>query len=314
MINLTTNIDLHLLKGEPAFLMANDFGKQNTLKQRSPGAPDNIPVSALNFEQLSIITSLPRDTVEKIIVKFLYVLGRAVREGRKISMLIHRIASVLIENGELKCEFMTEYINDFQNPTVATRGSVQPPLAPGRSSKSISSRTLRNTSTNTVIKPNPDVPRSSRSASTNRGERSVRSERTSAVGERGGVNQTAQRPQSSQSVRSASSIGTNGTRASADTMSLMHSPRAAVGGQSRSGGGLRKENLDLLQAQTRGILQSGGKENFARGLPRNAEGAHSILILLYNYVPILIICIKVIVTAIIDTYTLCGLLVHNYLC
>jgi CCDC81 eukaryotic HU domain 2 len=259
--------------------MANDFGKQNSLKQRSPGAPDNLPVSALNFEQLSIIAGLTRDVVDKIVTKFLYVLGRAVREGRKISMLIHRIASVLIENGELKCEFMTDYLNDFRSPTVATRGLTQAPLAPGRSSKSISSRTLRNTSTNTVIKPNPDVPRSSRSSSANRGERSMGSDRGSGYpGERTAGNQAAsaaaQRPQSSQSMRSNSSVGTSGTRASADTMSLMHSPRAAVGGQNRTGGGLRKENLDMLQAepQSRRTL-NGGKENFCRGLPKNSEGA-----------------------------------------
>jgi CCDC81 eukaryotic HU domain 2 len=263
--------------------MANDFGKQNSLKQRSPGAPDNLPVSALNYEQLSIIAGLPRDVVEKIVTKFLYVLGRAVREGRKISLLIHRITSVLIENGELKCEFMTEYLNDFKAPTVATRGLVQAPLAPGRSSKSVSSRTLRNTSTNTVIKPNPDVPRGSRSSSTHRGERSMGSERGAGYpGDRTGGKQSAaavaQRPHSSQSMRSNSSVGTSGTRASADTMSLMHSPRAAVGGQSRTGGGLRKENLDMLQAQSQsrgtGTLNGGtGKENFHRGVPKNLEGA-----------------------------------------
>lgn len=283
-VRLNSHIAFRLPKGEPTFMMANDFGKQNSLKQRSPGAPDNLPVSALNYEQLSIIAGLPRDVVEKIITKFLYVLGRAVREGRKISMLIHRIASVLIENGELKCEFMADYLNDFKSPSVATRGLVQAPLAPGRSSKSISSRTLRNTSSNTVIKPNPDVPKSNRSSSTSRGQRSMSSERGAGyTGGRTGGNQSAsasassaaQRPQSSQSMRSNSSIGTSGTRASADTMSLMHSPRAAVGGQNRTGGGLRKENLDLLQAQTqsRGTLNGGtGKENFYRGVPKNLEG------------------------------------------
>lgn len=284
-VHLNSHITFRLLKGEPTFMMANDFGKQNSLKQRSPGAPDNLPVSALNYEQLSIIAGLPRDVVEKIIAKFLYVLGRAVREGRKISILIHRIASVLIENGEFKCEFMADYLNDFKSPAGATRGQVQGPLAPGRSSKSISSRTLRNTSSNTVIKPNPDVPKSIRSSSTSRGQRSMSSESGAAyTGERTGSNQSAsassaaQRPQSSQSMRSnSSSVGTSGTRASADTMSLMHSPRAAVGGQNRTGGGLRKENLDLLQAQTqnqsRGTLNGGtGKENFYRGVPKNLEG------------------------------------------
>lgn len=77
--------------------MSNDFGKQNSLKQKSAGAADNLPVSALNYEQLGNTAGLARDVVDKIVTKILYVLGRAVKEGRKVSLLIHRIAAINID-------------------------------------------------------------------------------------------------------------------------------------------------------------------------------------------------------------------------
>ena len=58
-----------LTSGEPTFLMSTDFGKQNSLKQRTSGSADNIPTSALNYEQLGGIVGLARDVAEKIITK-----------------------------------------------------------------------------------------------------------------------------------------------------------------------------------------------------------------------------------------------------
>ena len=253
-------------EGEPTFLIGNDFAKQNSLRQRNTGSADNIPMSALNFEQLGSSVSQPRDIVEKIITKLIYVLGRCIREGRTVSILFHRIAAMHVEDGELKCEFMPEFIDDFKKPI---RRSIQDPLGPGKSRKSITSRTLRNTSSNTVIKPIPDIiSRGGRSASTDRPDRDK------AIGmERGYNNSSADRigfategrPQSAQSTRSNGTTATSGTRASADTMSLLHSPRAQKGDFSRPGG-LKKENLDRLDAQT------GTSGNNFRRFVRNPEG------------------------------------------
>lgn len=272
--------------------MTTDFGKQNNLKQRTSGPADNIPISALNFEQLGIVVGLTRDIVEKIITKFIYVLGRSVREGRKISMLFHKIASVSIENGEFKCDFMTEFIDDFRSPAIGTsagRGlgfgiasSGTGPMAPGKSfrnSRNVDVRTLRNTSSNTVIKPNPD--RSIRSSSTNRGGSSRSDDlivgnytvggqeqgRIHGQRKKGNIDNNEQqqlkhhRPQSSESMRSNSSNNTNTSRSSTEINTFLNSPRGGniyknqIIGQNGTGS-LRKENLEILQRQHRG--QSAG--------------------------------------------------------
>ena len=168
--------------------MSTDFGKQNCLKQKTFGAGDNIPISALNYEQLSSIVNLSRDIVEKIITKYIYVLGRSIREGRKVSILIHKIASINIENGEFKCQFMTEFIDDFRSPVIGTSGgrglglNSNIPMQPGRSMKGTDGRTtLRSTQStqssnrlnqnNSNNTNNNNMERSNRSVSTNRGER-----------------------------------------------------------------------------------------------------------------------------------------------
>lgn len=258
--------------------MGNDFAKQNSLRQRNSGSADNIPTSALNFEQLGSSVSQPRDIVEKIINKLIYVLGRCVREGRTVSILFHRIAAMHVEDGELKCEFMSEFIDDFRSPS--SRRLMQDPLAPGKSRKSITSRTLRNTSSNTVIKPNPDIKRSVRSASTGRpdrdkalsGERGYNNPSAATAAVAGRIGYAADgRPQSAQSTRSNGTTATSGTRASADTMSLLHSPRAQRGDFSRPGG-LKKENLERLQSEVRGEAQTGTSGTNFRRFVRNPEG------------------------------------------
>ena len=273
LVSFSYSIVTIMHEGEPTFLIGNDFAKQNSVRQRNSGSADNIPTSALNFEQLGISVSQPRDIVEKIINKLIYVLGRCVREGRTVSILFHRIASVHVENGELKCEFMSEFIDDIRNPT--SKRIMQDPLAPGKSRKSITSRTLRNTSSNTVIKPNPDIiRRSGRSSSTDRPDRDK-----AISGGRGLYNSSPDRasytlegrPQSAQSTRSTGTTATTGTRASADTISLLYSPRAQRGDFSRPGG-LKKENLDRLQSEVRGDAQTGTSGNNFRRFVRNPEG------------------------------------------
>ena len=261
--------------------MATDFGKQNSLTQRTSSSADNIPTSALNFEQLGIIVGLTRDIAEKIITKFIYILGRSVREGRKISMLFHKIASVTIENGEFKCDFMAEFIGDFKSPAIGTsagRGlgfGIANPMAPGKSprnSRSVDVRTLRNTSSNTVIKPNPD--RTIRSSSANRGGSSRSDDRVIGNYDGGGYEQgqrrkeniennqqNYQRPLSSESMRSRNSNSTSTSRTSTEINTLLNSPNGrntyknnSIG--SSGIGALKKENLEILQRQQRG--QSAG--------------------------------------------------------
>ena len=275
------------IEGEPTFLMATDFGKQNSLKQRTSCSADNIPTSALNFEQLGIIVGLTRDIAEKIITKFIYVLGRSVREGRKVSLLFHKIAAVTIENGEFKCDFMAEFISDFKSPVIGTSagrglgfGLAGPgPMTPGKSSRnsrSVDVRTLQNTSSNAVIKPNPD--RTIRSSSANRGGSSRSNDRVIGNYDVGGQEhrriqgqirsgnvendqQNYQRPLSSESMRSRNSNSTGTSRSSTEMNTLLNSPSGRntfknnLTENSRIGA-LRKENLEILQRQQRG--QSAG--------------------------------------------------------
>jgi hypothetical protein len=81
---------ISLAVGEPIFLMGLDFGKSNSVKQKTSSTADNIPISALNLEQLAGLVGITRDLVDKIVSKFIYVLGRTIREGRIVSFLIHR--------------------------------------------------------------------------------------------------------------------------------------------------------------------------------------------------------------------------------
>ena len=269
--------------------MSTDFGKQNCLKQKTFGAGDNIPISALNYEQLSSIVNLSRDIVEKIITKYIYVLGRSIREGRKVSMLIHKIAAINIENGEFKCEFMTEFIDDFRSPAIGTSGgrglglnsNINIPMQPGRSMKGTDGRTtLRTTqSTQSSNRLNPNntnnnnktndntnhnnMERSNRSVSTNRGERTG-----AGLGNR---------PSSSESMRSDSSVGTTGSRSTIGINSYM-SPRSNMKNQSTERGILKNNNnnLDRSQRQNTAGVASGNNFNETdmekRKINRSGEG------------------------------------------
>ena len=245
--------------GEPAFVMSQEFGKDHRLKQRGAPSTDNLPTAALNLVQLAGLCDLPRDVVEKIYTKFINVLSRNIMEGRSVLLTIHRVAELIISRGELVCNFMPEATSGRSN----RRGGGLIDNAPvGRSqTKAISGRVQpRGLDRNPIVggedpderrrAPPPPRPRNPilegngtpRAGAGGGGGGAVR---------RNSVGTPMQRPLSAQSYRSTS---TNGSRPSADTMSLLHSPRSqasydmrarpsGAAGQ-RRGGGLSRENLE----------------------------------------------------------------------
>ena len=94
-------------KGEPVFTMAADFGRANGLKQKTGlGKTDNVPHTALNYALFAELgVPLPRATVEKIVQKIIYVLGREVRGGQSVLVTLKGVCEMTVGHGELRCDF-----------------------------------------------------------------------------------------------------------------------------------------------------------------------------------------------------------------
>ncbi|KAJ1433327.1 hypothetical protein B484DRAFT_360090, partial [Ochromonadaceae sp. CCMP2298] len=112
-------------KGEPVFLMSSDLGSQLKVKQRTQPASGNWPTAALNFSLVREGTSLPRETVEKIYSKMLACMGRAVFSSRNVLLSFHRVAEVVVAEGQLTCRFLPAFQDAFAPP-----GKKTPPPAP----------------------------------------------------------------------------------------------------------------------------------------------------------------------------------------
>lgn len=184
--------------------MGVDFGKSNSVKQKTSSTADNIPISALNLEQLAGLVGITRDMVDKIVSKIIYVLGRSIREGRIVSLLIHKVASIDICGGELKCEFIPEFIEELRSANVASKTRVQPMTRSGGSSRI--NYTSGNSTGNTV-KGASVVNERLRPGSAQLLGRSKSATATNII------NNEMHRPSSSHSMRSMSTTSTNLTSA-----------------------------------------------------------------------------------------------------
>lgn len=51
------------IRGEPAFIISQEFANQFKLKQRSMPTPDNVPTAAANFALVSQKANVPRDVI-----------------------------------------------------------------------------------------------------------------------------------------------------------------------------------------------------------------------------------------------------------
>ena len=78
-------------KYDPTLLMSNDLASRFNLRQRAQTG-DNIPTGMLNLSQVAGNTKIPRDVVDKIYSKFIACLGKAIVEGRKIVITVHRVS------------------------------------------------------------------------------------------------------------------------------------------------------------------------------------------------------------------------------
>lgn len=239
--------------------MSIDFGKMNSLKQKTSWKADNIPTSALNLEQLASMINIPRDTIDKIISKVLYVLGRCVREGRVISMLIHKIASISISNSELKCEFITEFINDFRSSQDTTTSSHNY----SGTNNSIKNATNTRSSNNTTGNRAEDIDTLQKS---NTVRNKISNNVSNVIQQQQQHQQQLTRPRSAQSMRSNSTASTSINNFRRNNSNINTNSNASM---------LRKDNLDLLNKQS----ENRGKPRPATGgMNRNGEGMFSSLV------------------------------------
>lgn len=114
---------LHEIKLQPIFTMSTEFSSQFKLKQSFPGVAANIPTLMTNFQYISKVCKLDRETVEKIYNKFMKALGSAISEGRMVLLTIHKVAEIRISNGMLSCDFMAVFLSSFQ-PSTTTQPSL----------------------------------------------------------------------------------------------------------------------------------------------------------------------------------------------
>ena len=280
--------------------MSTDFGRQNSLKQKSPGfagSADNIPVSAINLAMLAELVGKTRDVVDKIIAKFIYVLGRSIREGRTILLSIHRVAELSIGKCELSCEFNSEFL------TLIREGGSGHSNIPGKAStmrtveratRPMSADvTKRRNSMNNRVDPFADNiygdsdergshqrqrPPLSRETPTRHGNNIPNHTwnnvpNNSKYGGRGGDGSSGgvgyERSSSSQSYRTNSSRSSSLMVPSPRSQENLHSYRSNIPSTAREGQ-LRKENLEKLQQQQ---IQQNGKSStiYHKTRPQSAE-------------------------------------------
>lgn len=250
-------------KGEPVFLISSDLTTQFKIKQRPQPASGNISTNPLNFTAVKEGTEIPREIVEKIYSKFLTCMGRAIFEGRNILVSIHRVAEVVIANGELSCKFAPQFLSLFQGGNDPLKTGAQRAVVRGDAMRE-KTQSLKNivseqrTGMDQFGREEEPSRRGKMAGSSNTrggdynpitGDPAQRTRPASA----GRVGMGARRSANEDNYdsRRPSSAQSSGSRHTMSTSSLMHSPRAQNSSNYRGGaatldsrGGLRKEQLD----------------------------------------------------------------------
>eukprot|EP00605_Chrysophyceae_sp_TOSAG23-4_P001099 GSChrysophyteH1.ASY1.ANO1.1205.1 assembled CDS len=92
--------------GIPTFVASQEMVKNYKLKVRPNDAAGNIPVTSLNFSQLSQFSGLSRELCEKIYVSITKILGKSILEGRDVLLTVHKVAELSVQHGVISCNFM----------------------------------------------------------------------------------------------------------------------------------------------------------------------------------------------------------------
>jgi hypothetical protein len=124
-------------EGDPLFIMSNDLATHFKLRQvvqqllsinfifilkksnnyfllrfqRAQVEPVNIPITNLSLVQVSSNTEIPREYVDKVYEKMIYIMGKYVMEGRSVMLNINKVAEITICLGEITAKFRPEFIN-----------------------------------------------------------------------------------------------------------------------------------------------------------------------------------------------------------
>lgn len=262
-------------KGEPVFLISSDLTGQFKLKQRPQPACANISTSSLNFTQVREGTNLPRELVEKIYLKFLTCMGRAIFEARNILITIHKVAEISISNGELVCKFAPQFTSLFIGGNNPIKTGTQRAVIRGEAKR----EQARSNQFHAVSANRTGMDQFGREEAESRRSKMAPRAGSNPRGATGynpitGAPDQVRRP-SSAGRAGVGAIRRDGFEAqrpsSARTMStssMVHSPRGAaaqVGGR----GGLRKEQLDRFN-QSQNDLRAATPVTDARKLAARA--------------------------------------------
>mmetsp|Transcript_9325 Transcript_9325/g.14050 ORF Transcript_9325/g.14050 Transcript_9325/m.14050 type:complete len:1135 (+) Transcript_9325:93-3497(+) len=121
--------------GCPCFNVANEFMRTYKVRHVPTPTSDNIPISKLNFTQLSRMCGVDRSRAEKIYAKYVELFGAGVRTGQNALLSIHRVAEVFVNNDSVKCSFLPEFVDmmstkskvaNRKRPSSAPRTRVNP--------------------------------------------------------------------------------------------------------------------------------------------------------------------------------------------
>jgi len=103
--------------GAPTFVPSKELLTNYKLKAKAFAAAGSWSVQALNYSALAQASNqkidggagqLTRELVEKIVLKVIQVLGKAILEGRDIVLTVHRVAELSFKGGGVSSEFMQD--------------------------------------------------------------------------------------------------------------------------------------------------------------------------------------------------------------
>ena len=109
--------------GGTTFVPASEILKCYKLKAKPNPQPDSVPISGLNFTQLSQSSGVSREIAEKIYTRFVHCVGKSILEGREILLTIHKVAEISIKNSMMAVTFISQ-----SNTTANVRQSAASPV------------------------------------------------------------------------------------------------------------------------------------------------------------------------------------------
>ena len=125
--------------GTPCFVVAPDFSKKFAVSQKATAVLDSSVVQRLNLSQLGDESGIDRGNAEKIFKSFIATIGNAIQAGRKVLVVVHKVAEIFIADNAIRSTFMPEFLREMGlQPVVSTpsktlarpQSARRPPRAP----------------------------------------------------------------------------------------------------------------------------------------------------------------------------------------